>query len=228
VAVPDATPASRPANLRRLFDDLLSFHGGQHWWPGESRFEIAVGAILVQRTSWANAGAAIAALRSAGLLDRHSLSRVSPSVVEMHIRPAGFYRQKAKTALRFAEWLDHVGGFSALADLSAGEVRVGLLSLRGIGPETADCILLYALERPTFVVDAYARRILERVGVCPDAGRQSYEALQTWVEQHLPADTPLYNEYHALLVAHGQSLCRPRPDCGACPLARGCAYACGG
>lgn len=228
MAVPDATPSRLPFELRRLFDDLILFHGRQRWWPGDSRFEIALGAILVQRASWANAEAAIAALRSAALLERKALRREPLSVLEMHMRPAGFYRQKARTALRFADWLDCAGGFPALEALPTADVRDGLLSLRGIGPETADCILLYSLERPVFVVDAYARRILERVGACPDAAHMRYEALQAWIHQRLEADARLYNEFHALFVAHGRSPCRPRPDCGACPLAGECAYVRGG
>ena len=224
MAVPDATPVSRPFKPRRLFDELISFHGRQRWWPGDSRFEVAIGAILVQRTSWRNAEAAIAALRSAALLDRHALCRAPLSDLEVHVRPAGFYRQKAKTAQRFADWLDRAGGFRTLATFPTPEVRKGLLSVRGIGPETADCILLYALERPVFIVDAYARRILARVGSRPDAARLRYEALQAWIEERLGTDANFYNEFHALLVAHRQSLCRPRPDCGACPLAGECAY----
>lgn len=218
-------PAPADGRARTLYEALLAAHGPQGWWPGDSPFEIAAGAILVQRTAWRNADAALAALARAGLLAPESLAAAPPARLERLIRPAGFFRQKARTLGSFCEWLVDAGGFGALASRATPELRSALLSLRGIGPETADCILLYALDRPLFVVDAYARRIFARVGLEPEAERLGYGALAARIAAQLPPSSDLLNEFHALLVAHGKSLCRREPGCARCPLARQCDYA---
>jgi endonuclease-3 related protein len=210
--------------VRRLFDQLLAAHGPQHWWPGESPFEISVGAILVQRTAWHNAAAAIARLSQAGTLEPSAVAALETGRLQELIRPAGFFRQKSRTLQGFCSWLAAAGGFGVLRGRSTRRLRAELLALGGIGPETADSILLYALDRPVFVVDAYARRVFSRTGLRPDAERLSYGALGEWVETRLPADARVMNEYHALLVSHGKTWCRPRPVCDPCPVAQSCAY----
>jgi endonuclease-3 related protein len=213
---------------RRLFDRLLAAHGPQRWWPGESEFEIAVGAILVQRTAWHNAAVAIARLAEARLLEPSAIAALERQRLQRLIRSAGFFRQKSRTLQAFCDWLVGAGGFAALRDRPTATVRAELTALRGIGPETADSILLYALERPVFVIDAYARRVFSRTGLMPEAERVSYGALGDWTRARFPADARLLNEFHALLVAHGKAWYRQRPACGQCPLAESCAYAEGG
>ncbi len=206
--------------LREIHDRLLAAWGPQGWWPAETPFEVAVGAILTQNTNWRNVERAIAALREGGLLEAHALREADEAQLQALIRPAGFFRQKAHRLRVLAGfWLDS-GGAEALAARPLAPLRRELLALHGIGPETADSILLYALEKPVFVVDAYTRRIFSRLGLCaPDAG---YDALQRMFMQALPADAPLFNEYHALIVELAKRHCRVRPRCEGCPLAERC------
>lgn len=195
-------------------------YGDQHWWPAESPFEVICGAILIQRTAWRNAELALAALRERRLFVPARLAAQTSTALEPLVRPAGFYRQKAARLVRVARWVRARGGVAALAQLETAPLRRELLAVDGIGPETADAIVLYAFGRPVFVVDAYARRLFSRLGI--GGAREPYEALRSRVERALPADAALLNEYHALIVAHGQARCAARPRCAGCPLQPQC------
>jgi endonuclease-3 related protein len=206
------------ARLLRLYRDLQRRFGEQHWWPGRSAFEIAVGAILTQHTAWTNAARAVAALRGAGLLTPPQLAAVPEEDLARLIRSAGTYRLKARRLLAFTTWLlaRYRGRFDGLRRAPLAALRREMLGVSGLGPETVDAILLYAAHRPTFVADAYARRVLSRHRLLP-AGA-GYDEARAFIESHLPSDPALYNEFHALLVAVGKSHCRTIPLCGTCPL----------
>ena len=180
--------------LVQLCAALRDRYGPQNWWPGESPFEVAVGAILVQRTTWENAARAIACLKASDSLTAAGVLELSADALATRIRPAGFYRAKSRCLRDFCQWLLGVGGFGGLGERSTVAIRQELLSLTGIGPETADCILLYALGRPVFVIDAYTRRVLVRTGLHPMADRAGYEALRSWFETRLPSDAAMFNE----------------------------------
>ena len=207
-----------------VFHTLRAHHGPQGWWPGDSPTEVALGAILTQRTTWTNAAAALASMARAGLLDIDTLAATTPGELEPLVRPAGFYRQKAARLVGFARWLRDAGGFAALDALPTPDLRRALLSLDGIGPETADCILLYACRRPVFVVDEYALRLFERLGLFGQSGRPGYETLRRRVEAELDQSEPALNEFHALIVEHGKSNCRASPACEGCVLLSRCPY----
>jgi endonuclease-3 related protein len=224
------------ASLPAVFDALYRLHGRQHWWPGDSPFEVMVGAVLTQNTAWTNVERAIANLSGADLLDPQRLLAVAEGELAAHLRPAGYFNVKARRLRNLCRWYVEGGAHSRLARLPTEELRRGLLSVNGVGPETADDILLYAFERPVFVIDAYTRRIFARLGHAP--ARAGYEEFRRYVEDGLARDvasprrpahvrTPrgLYNEFHALIVAHGKGVCRTRPLCGRCPLAGKCLHA---
>ncbi|HPC94744.1 MAG TPA: endonuclease III domain-containing protein [Sedimentisphaerales bacterium] len=199
---------------RRLFEAF----GPQHWWPGETRFEIIVGAILTQNTSWANVAKAIANLKDAECLQPDRLHALDPAELERLIRPAGYFRLKAKRLRHFTQWLfdTYEGRLDALDAVETHRLREELLGISGIGPETADSILLYALDRPVFVVDTYTARVAVRHGLIePDV---DYTQLQYLFESNLEPDVRLFNEFHALLVRVGKDFCKPKPRCEACPL----------
>jgi endonuclease-3 related protein len=203
--------------LSVIYRRLYSAFGPQHWWPGDTQLEVAVGAVLTQNTAWPNVERAIGLLKSRRLLSLRGLRRLTPTELAPLIRSAGFYKVKAARLVAFLRWLDGHGGFRGLSRMPTRTLRPLLLSCSGIGPETADSILLYALGRPVFVVDAYTRRILSRYGLV--AGDEPYESLRGLFESALPRSPRLYNEYHALLVRLGKENCRPRPMCASCPLA---------
>jgi endonuclease-3 related protein len=215
----DPLPQFPQFNARSYYDALFAAHGPQHWWPGRTAFEVIVGAILVQNTSWSNVAPAIENLRRARLLTPHAIEKVSAPRLQRLIRSSGYFRQKTKTLKAFVRFLrrDYQGSLSKMFRVPTPTLRDQLLAVRGIGPETADSILLYAAKHPVFVVDAYTRRILERHGH-PHA-RLSYEDVRQLFERTLPPDVALYNEFHALIVHTGKHFCRPRdPRCGECPL----------
>jgi endonuclease III related protein len=222
---PPAEPArrgtvSRDASLlRSYYGALFAAHGPQHWWPGRSRFEIIVGAILTQNTGWKNVQRAISNLRKARLLTPRAIAKVRASTLAVHLRPSGYFRQKTKTLKAFVDFLfsQHCGSLDHLFATPTAALREQLLALRGIGPETADSILLYAGKHPVFVVDAYSRRILERHGLAHP--RSSYEELRSAFESSLPRDHQLFNEFHALIVHTGKEFCRKSsPACSRCAL----------
>ena len=210
-----------PLELPGVYETLLDHYGPQGWWPARSRFEVAAGALLVQNTRWANAALAIEALRERGWMKPAALARVRVDQLAAVIRPCGFWRRKAPRLQALARWLIGSGGFDRLARLDTGSLRRALLSRPGIGPETADCILVYAFGRPVFVADAYARRFIARLSGRPASGR-GYEPVRRRVERALPGDAALLGEFHALIVEHGKRQCRADPVCTACVLAPQC------
>lgn len=206
-----------------LLTTLLNRYGPQGWWPAESRLEMAVGAILVQNTNWRNAARAIDELRRRDLLDAITIVEHPAGEIEEALRPSGFFRQKAARIKRFCRWLILEGGFDALNSRDTWELRRSMLGLNGVGPETADCILLYALQRPLFVADAYARRILGRTGFVARASVSDYELTRQAIESQANLDADAFNELHALLVEHGKRACKKHePLCDQCVLAPRC------
>ena len=206
-----------PGQLLGIYHRLHRAFGPQHWWPGDTPLEVAVGAVLTQNTSWANVEKAMAVLKSRRLLSLNRLVRISPRRLAPLIRSAGFHNIKAQRLAALLAWLKAQGGFAALNRIPTTDLRPMLLACHGVGPETADSILLYALDRPVFVIDAYTRRILSRHGLI--AGDEPYELLRRMLESSLPRSPKLYNEYHALLVRLAKTNCRSRPICHSCPLA---------
>jgi endonuclease III related protein len=215
-----AKPATEPSQLLRLyFDSMYLKLGPQGWWPGRTRLEVILGAILTQNTSWLNAELALRKLRKAGLLTLFRLRRASLLQIETLIRSSGFFRQKARTIRTFLEWLDSNcgGSLATMFKLSGAKLRRDLLGIRGLGPETVDAILLYAGNQPFFVADAYTRRILNRHGLLREEA--PYTSAQLFLHTHMPADPQLFNEFHALLVEVGKRFCkRAAPLCLGCPL----------
>lgn len=211
--------------LGGLYADMEGRLGPQGWWPAETAEEMVIGAVLTQAVAWRNAERAIAALRGAGLLDLAALAAADVDAVAVLVRPAGYFRAKARALRALAVWISGQGGLGALAARPAAAVRRALLQVRGVGPETADAILCYALGQPAFVADAYARRVLRRVGLLEAADAGTYERARAALAPRLPdgADAPWLGELHALLVAVGKEWCRPRePRCGACPARTRC------
>lgn len=209
-------------DLIRLYDHLLAAYGPQHWWPADSAFEVMVGAVLVQNTAWRNAAAAVDTVREAGLQGPEDMAALEPERLSGLIRSSGYHRIKARRLLSLCNWLNQQGGIAALRDRRTCRLREELLGVHGIGPETADAILLYAFARPVFVADAYAFRIFGRTGFWN--GPADYESLRAAVEHCLPGTEHL-NELHALLVAHARQHCRVQPRCADCPLRGLCRYA---
>ncbi|MHC4734554.1 MAG: endonuclease III domain-containing protein [Planctomycetota bacterium] len=204
--------------LNEIYQLLFDCFGPQHWWPGQTQFEIITGAILTQNTNWANVEKAIKNLKSADGLSPEKLYHLDVSQLAEFIRPAGYYNIKTKRLKNFINWLfdNYDGQLTNLETVDTGQLRAELLAINGIGYETADSILLYAFERPVFVVDAYTARIAFRHQLIePDA---NYEQLRELFQSNLSEDTQLFNEYHALLVRVGKEFCKPRARCPGCPL----------
>lgn len=209
-----------PANSPALYYETLSNHlGPQNWWPARTPFEVIIGAILTQNTSWTNVERAIANLRRERLLTPLALERVSFARLASLIRSSGYFRQKTKKLKAFVRFLrtHYSGSLARMFKTPTPELRDKLLAVHGIGPETADSILLYAGHKDVFVVDSYTKRIFSRHGFVP--ADVSYEELRSLIESTLPRDVSRYNEFHALLVQVGKNWCRPRdPRCAECPL----------
>jgi endonuclease-3 related protein len=205
-------------NLSEIYRLLYDAFGPQHWWPGETPFEVVIGAILTQNTNWANVEKAIVNLKSAEYLTPDKLHHIDISQLAELIRPAGYYNIKAKRLKSFINWLfdNYDGEMSNLELVNTDRLREELLAIKGIGRETADSILLYALKRPVFVVDAYTARITMRHKLIETGA--DYEQLRQLFESNLPQDVQLFNEYHALLVRAGKEFCRPKARCHGCPL----------
>lgn len=197
---------------------LLDHFGPQDWWPGETTLEIMVGAVLTQNTNWANVEKAIHNLKEHGLLSVEVLEGIPPDELAKEIRPAGYFNIKAKRLKNLVRFLieRYEGSVEELAGEETGNLREQLLAVNGIGPETADSILLYSLERPVFVVDGYTYRILLRHGMADD--QMDYHELQGMFMDNLPEDVHLFNEFHALIVRTGKEYCKKRPLCRDCPL----------
>jgi len=212
--------------LAAVYTRLYEHYGPQHWWPADTPFEIVVGAILTQATAWRNVELALARLKKRGLLEPSAMRQASPADLEEAIRPAGYFRAKAQTLRGVLALLeDHYGGsLDRMLQAPAPVLREQLLRVRGIGPETADAILLYAAGHPVFVIDAYTVRMVSRAALVP-ADDLGYHRLQEAFHRQLPRDPSLYGEYHALIVALGKDCCRKQtPRCGACPLLDLCAF----
>jgi endonuclease III related protein len=217
MALVAADPGER---LRAILERLEEHWGDQHWWPGESPFEVMVGAVLTQNTAWVNVERAIGNLRTLDALDPVPLLALSPEELATALRPSGYFNVKAQRLRNAVAWWQDAGGHAALATRPTALLRQQLLAIKGIGPETADDILCYAFDRPVFVVDAYTRRILARLGL-PHAA-DHYEVLRAWVEQVLGPDVRACNQLHALIVQLAKRHCRPRPVCDGCPLEAAC------
>jgi endonuclease-3 related protein len=214
-------PSIPPA---RVYDLLRVRHGPAGWWPGESDFEVCVGAILTQNTAWANVERTLRGLRARGLLSFERLSRVPPSRLGSLLRSSGTYNVKARRLRAFLAFLgDEYGGrVEGMRAERPSDLRRKLLAVPGIGPETADVVALYAAGHALFVVDAYTRRIFGRLGG-PLRGRETYDEVQRFFMRQLPASAALFNDYHAQLVRLAKEHCRKRPVCTACPLDAHCA-----
>jgi endonuclease-3 related protein len=241
----DRSSADAQATRRALLavhDRLLAAYGPQRWWPGDTPFEVMVGSILTQNTAWSNVEKAIANLKSAspghrdcaaeepqpeyevqGILDPEAILAVSTDELAQCIRPAGYFNVKARRLRSFCVWYVEHGGYRGLAHWDTAALRQALLKVSGVGPETADDILLYAFRRPVFVIDVYTRRLFSRLGLA--VGGEDYETLRALFESNLPSEAPLFNEYHALIVRHAKHVCRKQPRCGECCLADACEFA---
>jgi endonuclease III related protein len=204
--------------LALMYKKLYACFGPQHWWPGETPFEVAVGAILTQNTNWSNVEKAIANLKKDKVLSPKALHDLSPARLASLIRPAGYFNIKAKRLKNFIGLLinEYHGSMSKMAKEDLRSIRKKLLSVNGIGPETADSIMLYALEKPVFVIDAYTKRVLSRHNILDHDA--SYDAFQTLFHLKLKKDVSLFNEYHALFVRLAKENCRTKPLCAGCPL----------
>ena len=198
-----------------LYNLLLSEFGPQHWWPAETEFEVIIGALLTQQTRWENVEQAILNLKAESLLTPDTLAHADQDVIEECIRCTGFYRQKAERLRLLSQYFAE-NETSEILKRPVDELRKDLLSLKGVGPETADSIILYAAHKPIFVIDAYTKRLCECIGV-PDAG--GYETLQKHFEDSLPRDTHLYQEFHALIVMYGKQYCTKK-RCDECIIAK--------
>ena len=206
--------------LTAVFNSLYRSYGPQHWWPGDSPFEIMVGAVLTQNTAWSNVEQAIANLMAHDRLDAERIVRARKEQLARLLKPSGYFNIKAQRLRNFCRWYLASGGYPALAEMQTSELRRALLTVNGIGPETADDILLYAFERPVFVIDAYTRRLLSRLQLF--SGNEPYDDMRLSIEAALGADAALFNEYHALIVRHAKDVCRVRPRCVECPLNKRC------
>lgn len=211
------------ALIREVYDRLLANLGPQGWWPGDGPFETIAGAILTQNTAWANVEKALANLRAAEAMSWAAIRAMGVEELAALVRPSGYFNAKARKLKAFAAYMAGRGdslaprGDALDGTSGAKELRAELLGVYGIGPETADDIVLYAAGLASFVIDAFTRRIVDRLGIAPEP--RSYGAYQALFEDALPADAPGYNEYHALLDAHAKAVCTKRePRCGACAL----------
>lgn len=205
-------------SILKIYHRLLSYFGPQNWWPGETEFEIMVGAILTQNTSWRNVEKAISILKENSLLNPKALSHISIKRLSTLIRSSGFFRIKAERLSHFVRYLmrRYKGDIGKMGKADTDTLREELLEIKGIGPETADSILLYALNRPLFVIDSYTRRVFSRHNYFNE--RERYEKIQKFFMKNLPKDPKIYNEYHALIVRLAKTYCRKRPLCKDCPL----------
>lgn len=204
--------------VQEVYERLWKAYGPQHWWPGDGPFEVIVGAVLVQNTSWKNVERAIQNLREADLLEPRRLARVPLAELEELIRPAGYYRIKARRLRNLLSLIvrRYEGSLERMFSIPMDVLREQLLQVPGIGPETADSILLYAGGFPTFVVDTYTHRVLARHGWIDFEA--DYYQIKEYFESQLEPDVQLFNEYHALLVRVGHLHCRRKPKCQGCPL----------
>lgn len=206
--------------LTSVYQRLLATYRPQHWWPADSPFEVMVGAVLTQNAAWANVERALANLKRHRCLSAPGILDLDQEQLADWLRPSGYFNIKAGRLRNFCQWYCNAGGVRRLRRRDTASLRRQLLSVKGIGPETADDILLYAFERPVFVIDAYTRRLFSRLGLI--SGNEGYETLRHAFERALGPDTKVFNEYHALIVRHAKDVCRVRPLCLRCELRRYC------
>lgn len=206
--------------LLEMFERLLAHFGPQNWWPAETPLEVMIGAILTQNTNWTNVEKAISNLKDKGLISLDRLVSLPTAELAQEIRPAGYYNIKAKRLKNLLNYIadQYDGDLAYFFNQETDAIREGLLSVNGVGHETADSIVLYAANRPIFVVDAYTHRILSRHKMSPE--ETTYHDIQSLFMDHLPEDVSLYNEFHALIVLAGKNYCRKSPLCPECPLDR--------
>ncbi|MBN1958696.1 MAG: endonuclease III domain-containing protein [Desulfuromonadales bacterium] len=207
-----------------IYRQLFDHYGPRDWWPAETPFEVVIGAILTQNTNWNNVEKAISNLKAADSLTSGVISTLPREELEELIRPSGFFRQKAERLQLFSNYLAdrYQNDLDRMLQRPLEELRQELLSMKGIGPETADSILLYAGRRPSFVVDAYTLRLFSRLGLL--TGRENYDQIRQLFMSQLEQDVALYNEYHALIVIHCKDFCRKKPLCPDCPIRDICLY----
>jgi len=210
--------------LLDVYHRLLAHYGAQHWWPADNPFEVIIGAILTQSAAWGNVEKAITNLKAKGALSPDALRQLSTKELSLLVYPSGYYNAKAVKIKSFVHWLgEHYNdNLDRLFALDIPLLRQELLFVHGIGEETADSIILYAAHKAIFVIDAYTRRTICRLGLAPPTN--SYTAFQALFMQHLPHDEPLFNEYHALFVCHGKATCKRFPLCGRCCLSALCSF----
>lgn len=211
--------------LMQIYQCLLGHFGPRGWWPGESRLEIIIGAVLTQAVAWRNVKSAIDNLQAAQLIDINAILDIDEEALAEYIRPALYHRQKAKKLKATANYIvdKYHGDLDLMFQEPLPKLREGLLRVWGIGPETADSILLYAGDKLIFVVDAYTKRIFSRLGMVDE--NISYQEMQDFMEHNVPPDLYIYNEYHALLVGLGARYCKKsKPRCGECPILNFCKY----
>lgn len=211
-----------PATARSVYRHLLAAYGPQGWWPADAAFEVVVGAVLTQNAAWTNVEYALEHLRGAGALEPEAILSLPDAALGRLIRPSGYFNVKARRLKAVCAFVREAGGLDALAGYSTDELRRAWLSVHGVGRETADDIVLYAFHRPVFVIDAYTRRVFERLGLF--RGDEPYEALRAAFERALGPDVPVYQEYHGLIVRHCKAVCAVRPRCGQCCLRRRCPF----
>lgn len=205
-----------------IYKDLYDYYGPQHWWPADDWFEVTVGAILTQNTSWNNVEKSIENLKQRDLLEPEKLSKIKEDDLAQLIRSSGFYNLKSKRLKNFLEWLKKYNyDIAKIKNKSVTSLREELLSIKGIGKETADSILLYAFEMPVFVIDAYTKRMFSRLGLILS---REYDEFQDFFEKNLRKDVQLYNEYHALIVKHSKVYCKKVPKCSDCFLKEKCKW----
>lgn len=210
----------RKKMLQKVYHTLYKVFGPQDWWPGETPFEIAIGAILTQNTNWGNVEKAINNLKKQGVMEAKALQRMPSKRLASLIKPAGYFNIKTKRIKEFLNFLmnHYKGSVENMKTEDIDSLRENLLNINGIGPETADSILLYALEKPIFVIDAYTKRVLVRHKLISE--KATYHKIQEIFHVALPKDTALFNEYHALFVKLGKDFCKPEPRCENCPLSK--------
>jgi endonuclease-3 related protein len=210
--------AKKQEILLDIYNRLLSYFGHRNWWPGETKWEIIAGAILTQNVSWKNVEQAIENLKEAGIFDLEAIYNAPPDQIAELIRPSRYYNVKAKKLKAVAQHImeKYEGDIDIILSKPLPQLRKELLDIWGIGPETADSIILYAAELPSFVVDAYTKRIYNRLGIF--TAEVNYDEMRDYFMQYLPHDKELYNDYHAQIVALGHNICKNKPKCQNCPL----------
>ena len=209
--------------LMKIYDKLLNHFGNQNWWPADTKFEVIVGAILTQQTSWKNVEKSIKNLKENNVLEPKKLFNLPIKKLESLVKPSGFFKVKSKRLRSFLKFFieNYDGDLNKMFELPLKNLRQNLLSVHGVGPETCDSIILYAGDKPVFVVDAYTMRLCERY---PLIKSKKYEEVRKFFENKLPKDVNLFKEFHALIVELGKNYCKTKPLCEKCPLNQGCKH----